>query len=56
MQRVTPDIGTAFQPVEDALSGTFLPTLFKLDTYQNPRRVVTGMSFDKAGIDLPDPT
>ena len=42
MQPVTPDTGTAFQPMEDAMRGAFLLALFKGDTYHIPRRAVTG--------------
>ena len=56
MQRVTPDIGTAFQPVEDELRKAFLLELFKGDTTQIPRRAFTSLPVKQSGIALPDPT
>ena len=56
MQRVAPDIGMAFQGVEDALQDIFLPDLFQGATSQIPRRVITGLTVKQAGIALPDPT
>ena len=41
MQRVTPDIGMAFQVVEDALWDIFLPALFQWATEQILRREIT---------------
>ena len=55
-QRVTSNIGTEFQPIEDALRKDFLLYLFKGATYQIPRRAVTGMPVNQAGISLPYPT
>ena len=45
-----------FQPIEDALRNDFLLYLFKGATYQIPRRAVTGMSVNQAGISLLYPT
>ena len=56
MKRVTLDIGTVFQLVEDALQDAFPPDLFKGSTSQIPGRAVTGMPFKQAKINLPDPT
>ena len=56
VQRVTPDIGTAFQPVEDALRGAFLPALFKGSTSQIPVIEFTGLPVKHSGIAIPDPT
>ena len=56
VQRTTPDIGTAFQPVEDALQAAFLLDLSKGATSQIPGRVVTCLPVNQAGIALPDPT
>ena len=55
MQCVTPDIGTAFHPMEDAMREVFLPDLFKGATSQIPGRSVTGLPVDQAGIALLDP-
>ena len=56
MQRVTPDIGTMFQTIEDALHDTFLPALFKGGISQIPGRAVTGLPVKQAMIALPEPT
>ena len=56
MQRVTSNIGTEFQTIEDALRKHFLLYLFKGAIYQIPRRSVTGMPVNQAGISLPYPT
>ena len=56
LQRVTPEIGTAFQPVEDELRKAFLLELFKGDTTQIPRRAFTSLPVKQSGIALPDPT
>ena len=40
-----PDIGMAFQTVEDKLHDAFLPDLFKGATSHIPGRVVTSMPF-----------
>ena len=56
MKRVTLDIGTVFQLVEDAMQDAFPPDLFKGGIYQIPGRAVTVMIVNQAGIALPDPT
>ena len=56
VQCATPDIGMAFQVVEDALRNTFLPALFQGAMSQIPGRAITGMPVKLAGISLPDPT
>ena len=56
MQRVAPDIGMAFQGVEDALQDIFLPDLFQGATSQIPRRSITGLTVKQAGIYLSKPT
>ena len=56
MQYVTPDIVMEFHPVEDALQEAFLLALFKGDTSQIPRKAVTSLPVEQAGISLPDPT
>ena len=56
VQRVTSNIGTEFQPIEDALRNNFLLYIFKGATYQIPRRAVTGMPVNQDGLSLPYPT
>ena len=56
VQRVTLNIGTEFQPIEDALRNNLRLYLFKGDTYHIIRRAVTGMPVNQAGISLPYPT
>ena len=56
VQRVTPDIGTEFHPVENMLCNAFLLDLFKGNPYQIPGRAVTGLPVNNSGISLPDPT
>ena len=56
VQRVTSNIGTEFQPIEDVLRKDFLLYLFKGSTYQIPRRAVNGIPFNQAGISLTYPT
>ena len=56
LQRATSTIGTEFQTIEDALRKHFLLYLFKGAIYQIPRRSVTGMPVNQAGISLPYPT
>ena len=55
VQRVTLDIGNAFQAVEDELRETLLPVLFQGVTSQISRRAITGVPSKQAGIALPDP-
>ena len=56
LQRVTLDIGMAFQVVEDALRNFFLIDLFQGAMAQIPGRAITGLTVKQAGIALPDPT
>ena len=56
VERVTPDIGMAFQDVEDALWDIFLLALFKGATAHIPRRAITSLPVKQAGISLPNPT
>ena len=55
VQRVTPDTGTAFQPVEDELCNVLLLALCKGATSQIPKRAVTGLPVKQAEIALPEP-
>ena len=43
VKRVTPDIGMAFQAVEDELQDNLLPALFQGATSQIPGKAITGM-------------
>ena len=56
VQRVIPDIGIAFQEVEDALMEIFFPDLFQGDKYHIPGRDITGLLVKHARIALPNPT
>jgi hypothetical protein len=55
--RVIRNIGPAFKGVEEALSKTFLPTLFG-DDYDDddPRRGISCLPVKWAGLAIPDPT
>ena len=55
VQRVTPDIGMAFQVVEDSLRDIFLPDLFQGATAQIPGSSITSLPVKQSGITLPDP-
>ena len=56
VQHVTPDIGMAFQAVDDELWDTLLPALFQGATCQIPWKAITGMLSKQARIALPNPT
>ena len=56
MQRVSPDIGDAFGPVEQALQKTFLLDLFQGLGEGKPGRGVTRLPVKQAALALPDPT
>ena len=56
VKRVTLDIGTAFQPVEDEMCDAFLPELLKGGTPRIIGRSATGIPVKQAGIALPGPT
>ena len=55
MQRATPGMGNAFEPVEKALRETFVPVLFKGLGDGVLERGVTRLPVKQAGLDLPDP-
>ena len=55
VQRVTPNKGAEFQPVEDALQKAFLLSLLKGDTSQITGITVTGLTVKQYRITLPDP-
>ena len=56
MQCVTPDIGMAFQAVENSLWDMFVPDLFQKATSQIHGRAITGLPVKQARIALSDPT
>ena len=57
LQRVVGDFGNAFDPIESAISSTFLPALFDTPHAIPPDlRTLTSFPVKKAGIGLPNPT
>ena len=56
MQRVTLGLGDYFEPVEEDIATTFLPTLFKGVGDGAPGRAITRMPVKQAGLALPDLT
>ena len=54
MQRVTPDIGDAFDPVEQAIGDAFIPAHFQGLREGTPGRGVTRLPMKQAGLVLPD--
>ena len=56
MQRVTPGIGDAFGPAEQALWETFIPALLQGLGKGTPGRGVTRIPVKQAVLGLPDPT
>ena len=55
MQRITPDIGDAFEPVEQVLREAFITALFHGLGEGTPGRVVTRLTLKQAGLALPYP-
>ena len=55
VQRVTPGVGAAFAPVEEALRVVFLPDLFRGLTEGLPTRENTRLPVKQAGLAIPDP-
>ena len=55
MQRVTPGVGEAFVPVEEALQEIFVPALFRGLTERVTERENTCLPVKQAGLALPDP-
>ena len=55
MQRVTPGVGAAFGPVEEALRDVFVPALFRGLTEGLPTRDNTCLPVKQAGMAIPDP-
>ena len=56
MQRVTPNIGDAFRPVEQALRESFIPSLLQVIGEVTLGRGFTLLTVKHAGLALPDPT
>ena len=52
---MTPGVGEAFSPVEEALLEIFVPELFRGLTEVVPERENTHLPVKQAGLDLPDP-
>ena len=55
MQRVTPGVGAAFGPVEEALQEVFVPALFQGLTEVLPTRDNTRLPVNQADMAIPDP-
>ena len=55
MQRVTPGVGEALGPVEEALREIFVPALFEGLREGVPEREHTRLLVKQAGLALPDP-
>ena len=55
MQRVTPDIGDAFDPAEQALREALILYLFQGLGEGTPERGITLLPMKQAGLALPDP-
>ena len=55
MQQVTPNIGDAFGPVEQALRVALIPALFQGLVEVTPGRGVTQLHVKQGGLALPDP-
>ena len=55
MQRVTPGVGAAFVPVEEALREVFVSALFRGLSKGLPTRENTRLPAKQAGLALPDP-
>ena len=56
MQRVTPDIGDAFGPVEQVLRDDFIPALFQGIGEGTLGGGFSCIPMKRAGLALPDPT
>ena len=56
MQRVTPNIGDAFRPVEQALREAFIPALLQVIREVTLGRGFTLLTVKNVGLALPDPT
>ena len=56
VQRVTPGISNASEPVEEEIAKAFLPALFEGVGDGVPGREITRLPVKQAGMALPDPT
>ena len=56
MQRVTPGVGEAFGPVEEALREIFVPALYEGLREGVTERGITPLLLKQAGMALSDPT
>ena len=56
MQQVTPGIGDAFGPVEQALRETFIPDLFQGLVEGTPGGVIKHLPVKHEGLAFPNPT
>ena len=57
VQRVVPDCGDEFAPIEAAIANVFLPALFSAPLAEiEPLRELLALSPKQAGLGLPDPT
>ena len=56
LQRVTPGISDAFDPIEKVLQETFLPDLFEILGKGTPERGVTCLPAKQVKLSLPDLT
>ena len=55
MQRVTPELGEAFGPVEEALREIFVPALFRSLKEGVPARENTSLPVKQTGLAVSDP-
>ena len=58
VQRVVPDIGPQFWPLEEAITNTFLSALFGKDSFEatDYRRPLTALPVKFSGLSIPDPS
>ena len=56
VQRVTPEVGDAFVPVEEALKEIFVPVLYQVLWEGVLERGITRLPVKQAVLALPDPT
>jgi hypothetical protein len=55
LQRVLPNSGPAFQPIEDAIHNTFLPSLFLDESITDTQRKLFTLPVRHAGLSIPNP-
>ena len=58
VQRVVPDIGPQFWPLEEAITNSFLPALFGESSFEvtDYRRALTALPVKFSGLSIPDPS